>query len=74
MPERPLLILPVPTEPARRRKKQGMGGRLRLPSRARQEERLTPKFTVLQQALDMRRARLRVEAAVNYIISSAMLR
>jgi len=63
MPERPLLILPVPTEPARRGKKTGGGGRANLPSRARQEERLTPKFTVLQEALVLRRARLRVEAS-----------
>ncbi len=33
MPERPLLILPTPTEPAKRSKKTGGGGRPHLPSR-----------------------------------------
>ncbi len=63
MPERPLLILPAPTEPARRGKKTGRGGRPHLPSRDRQAERLVPKFTILQQALDARRARLSTEAS-----------
>lgn len=63
MPERPLLILPTPTEPAKKGKKTGGGGRPHLPSRDRQVERLTPQFTVLQNAFDARRARLRTEAA-----------
>ena len=63
MPERPLLILPAPGEPERRGTKTGRGGRPRLPSRPRQAERLTPRFAVLQQALNARRARLRTEAA-----------
>lgn len=63
MPERPLLILPSPGEPARRPKKTGGGGNLHLPSRDRQAERLTPKFTVLNQAFDAQRVRLQIEAA-----------
>jgi hypothetical protein len=63
MPERPLLILPTPTEPAKRSKKTGGGGRPHLPSRDRQAERLTPRFTVLQETLDARRARLRTESS-----------
>lgn len=63
MPERPLLILPAPSEPERRSTKTGRGGSPRLPSRTRQEERLGPRFAALQQALDARRARLRTEAA-----------
>ena len=63
MPERPLLILPSPGEPERRKQKSGGGGRPHLPSRERQAERLVPRFSLLQQALDARRARLRTEAA-----------
>ena len=63
MPERPLLILPTPTEPAKRSKKTGRGGRPHLPTRDRQAERLTPRFTVLQETLDARRARLRTESS-----------
>lgn len=63
MTERPLLILPTPTEPAKRSKKTGGGGRPHLPSRDRQAERLTPRFTVLQETLDARRARLRTESS-----------
>lgn len=63
MPERPLLILPTPTEPAKRSKKTGGGGRPHLPSPSRQAERLTPRFTVLQETLDARRARLRTESS-----------
>lgn len=63
MPERPLLILPAPSEPARRPKKHGGGDGLHLPSRDRQIERLNPLFTSLQQAFDARRARIQTEAA-----------
>lgn len=63
MPERPLLILPSPGEPERRKQKSGGGGRPHLPSRQRQAERLVPRFSLLQQALDARRARLQTEAA-----------
>lgn len=63
MPERPLLILPAPGEPERRKKKSGGGGQPHLPSRERQGERLGPRFSILQQALDARRARLQTEAA-----------
>lgn len=63
MPERPLLILPAPTEPAKRSKKNGRCGQLHLPSRGRQVERLAPQFTVLQNTFDTRRASLRTEAS-----------
>lgn len=62
MPERPLLILPAPAEPAERRKKRGGGGRFHRPSRERQAERLMPRFEQLQRALEARRARLQTEA------------
>ena len=63
MPKRPLLILPSPGKPVKRRKKGGGGPRLNLPSRRRQTERLTPRFKRLQQALNARRTRLQVEAS-----------
>ncbi len=62
MPERPLLILPSPGEPVRRRKRGGGGGRFHRPSPERQVERLTPRFQLLQEALEARRARLQAEA------------
>ncbi len=63
MPERPLLILPTPTEPLRQKKKGFPPDKSHLPSRGRQAERLTPRFTVLQEAMDARRARLRTESS-----------
>ena len=63
MPDRPLLILPAAGEPQGRATKTGRGGTPRLPSKTRQEDRLGPRFAALQQALEMRRARLRTEAA-----------
>ncbi len=63
MPERPLLILPSPGQPAVRSKKSGGGGEIGRPSRARQGERLGPKFNTLQMALDAQRAHLQVEPA-----------
>ncbi len=63
MPERPLLILPQPTEPAKRRKRPQPGPKLHIPERGRQTERLEPKFSALQQVFEARRARLRIEAA-----------
>ena len=62
MPERPLLILPIPGEPAERRKKGSGGGRFQKPSRERQLERLAPRFEQLQRALEARRARLQTES------------
>lgn len=62
MPERPLLILPAPTAPARRTKKPGWGGKPHLPSRDRQGTRLTPVFTALQQAFEAQSARMRTVA------------
>ncbi len=58
MPERPLLILPNPGAPVPRPRRAGGGGGHHLPDRARQAERLAPKFEALQQALDARRVRL----------------
>ena len=63
MSERPLLILPTPTEPPRQKKKGFPLEKSHLPSRERQAERLTPRFTVLQEAMDSRRARLRTESS-----------
>lgn len=63
MPERPLLILPTPTEPPRQKKKGFPPEKSHLPSCERQAERLTPRFTVLQEAMDARRARLRTESS-----------
>ena len=63
MPERPLLILPTPTEPPKQKRKGFPPKRPHLPSRERQAERMTPKLAVLQEALDARRARLRTEAS-----------
>jgi len=62
MPERPLLVLPSPGPPADRRHRPGGGGPPHLPTRERQAQRLEPRFTVLQQALDAGRARLRSDA------------
>jgi hypothetical protein len=62
MVERPLLILPAPDVPAARRKKRGGGGTLHLPARGRQDARISPQFTNLQQALEARRLRLQTEA------------
>ena len=63
MPERPLLILPSPGEPAPRRRRGGGVGRFHRPSRKRQAERLLPRFEHLQQVLEARRTRLQVEAS-----------
>ncbi len=63
MPERPLLILPTPTESPKQKKKRFPPEKSHLPSCERQAERLTPRFTVLQEAMDARRARLRTESS-----------
>jgi len=63
MPERPLLILPAPSEPSRRPKKSGGGANLHVPSHNRQIERITPLLTSLQQAFNDRKARIHTEAA-----------
>ena len=62
MPERPLLILPNPGEPLPRLKKHGGGGATHFPTRARQAERLEPKFETLQRAMEARRVRLQAES------------
>ena len=62
MPERPLLILPAPGEPAKRRNRGGGGGNFQSPGRERQAERLNPQFELLQRAMEARRVRLQAEA------------
>ena len=62
MAERPLLILPSPTEPVRRRNKGGGPGKFSRPNRQRQGERLDAKFELLQRAFEERRALLRIES------------
>ena len=62
MPDRPLLILPRPGPPVKRRRKYGGGGIIHRPSCHRQVDRLRPRFTILKAAFDSRRARLSVEA------------
>ena len=62
MPERPLLILPSPGEPVARRRRGGGGGKFHRPSLERQAERLAPRFALLQEVLEARRARLQAEA------------
>ena len=62
MPERPLLILPSPGQPVSRRRRGGGGGKFHRPSPERQAERLSPRFALLQQALEARRARLQAES------------
>jgi hypothetical protein len=62
MPERPLLILPLPGEPSERQKKSPGRGHVHYPSRERQAERLAPRFEDLQRTLEARRARLQMEA------------
>lgn len=62
MAKRPLLILPAPAEPSKRRKKAGGGGQIHLPGRKRQAERLAPRFKLLEDALAERGARLESEA------------
>ena len=63
MPERPLLILPHPGEPLVRLKKGFGSGKFPRPTRERQAERLSPRFSGLQEALDQRRAQLRMESS-----------
>lgn len=62
MPERPLLILPVPGQPVQRRNKSGGGEKAHQPTRQRQAQRIGPRLTMLQEAFEARSARLRAEA------------
>lgn len=62
MPERPLLILPTPVLPQEKQKRSGGPEKINIPTRDRQAERLTPKFTALQEYFDQQRARLAIEA------------
>ena len=63
MPERPLLLLPSPGVPLARPRRFGGGGDFPRPTREDQAERLSPRFVALQEALDKRRAELRMEAS-----------
>ena len=63
MPERPLLILPHPGEPLGRLKKGFGSAKFPRPTRERQAERLSPRFSELQEALEQRRAQLRMESS-----------
>ena len=58
MAEHPLLIFPTPYRSERARRRGGGGG-ISHPSPNRQAERLTPRFDLLQSAMDRRRAELR---------------
>ena len=62
MPERPLLILPIPGEPLLRRKKRTFPGQFHVPNSGRQAERLSPKFERLQQTIQEQRVRIRAGA------------
>ena len=62
MPERPLLILPAPGKPVKKRNKPRGAGRFHRPTSERQAERLAPQFERLQQALERRQARLQTDA------------
>lgn len=62
MPDKPILILPTPGEPGRRKKKHSGGGRPHLPTRERQALRLGSRFSSLEQTLAAREARVRTEA------------
>jgi hypothetical protein len=62
MAERPLLILPAPGEPVRRRNKSPGGGDIHFPGRERQAARIAPKLEALQQAFAARRVRVQAEA------------
>lgn len=57
MAEYPLLILPQPTQSERQKRGSGPSG-VTAPSPRRQVERLAPRFRVLEEAFEKRRARL----------------
>src|SRR5262245_5491219 len=57
MDGRPLLVFPSPKEAGRAQRPSGPGGP-NVPGRARQIERLGPRFQALQDAFDARRARI----------------
>ncbi len=62
MPDRPLLLLPSPSLPAKRGDKHGGPPRLSLPTASRQQERLGPKFEALQRHFAAREEQLRISA------------
>ena len=57
MAEYPLLIFPSPSR-AERSRRWGGGGRIRRPDPGRQADRIAPRFTRLQEAMDRRRIEL----------------
>lgn len=56
----PLLLMPTPTSPGERGKRNGGPPALSKPTRSRQEERLGPKFTALSDAMSKKRLEMRV--------------
>lgn len=62
MPEYPLLIFPSPSL-AKRAKRGGGGGKVRLPVAAKQAERLFPQFVRLSEAMERHRIQLQGNAA-----------
>ncbi len=62
MPERPLLVLPMPGQAVERAKNPSFPTNVHRPNRERQRERLTPRFAALQQAIESHRARFQVDA------------
>jgi len=60
---RPLLILPEPGQPGKRRNLTGGASRPHHPDRARQAERLAPQFARLEAAFAARRAKLSATAS-----------
>lgn len=60
---RPLLILPEPGQPGKRRNLAGGSPRQHRPDRARQTERLAPQFARLDAAFAARRAKLSATAS-----------
>ena len=62
MPERPLLVLPMPGQAVERAKNPSFPTNVHRPNRERQGERLTPRFAALLQAIESHLARFQVDA------------
>src|SRR5712664_1444725 len=62
MPDRPLIVLPAPAAASRGRPPGG-GAPPHLPDRARQGQRLGPRFETLRAYFDQRTVELRASAA-----------
>lgn len=61
MPERPLLMLPPPGEPGERAKRPAPPPKLHFPATGRQGERLGPRFRVLEEAFEAKRAQVQTD-------------